>query len=400
MLRRAAYSFIMEERLVNRRICVATSGRADYGLLTWPMRDIAAAEGLTLQLVVTGTHLEDRHGNTVSQIEADGFAIDARVPMDLTADDPASLARAMAMGLTGTVEALERLRPDMLMLLGDRFETLALAEAAMVSGVPIAHIGGGDVTEGAIDEGIRHAITKLCHLHLATHEDAARRIIRMGEAPDRVHVVGNPGLDQLTRRPPLSRDALEASLGRPLGARNLLVTFHPVTLLPDHGRAELDALLRALGSLTDVTLWVTRANADPGGTAVNAALDAFAVGRENVSLHDALGPAYLPLLAACDAVVGNSSSGLAEAPSVRTPTVDVGLRQAGRLVGPSVLHCAADPTAISRAIAKAMSGDVPGFDNPYGDGHSSGRIVQALIAAPSRDILLRKRFFDGEPPHV
>lgn len=385
---------------MNRRICVATSGRADYGLLTWPMRDIAAADGLTLQLLVTGTHLEDRHGGTVSQIDADGFVIDARVPMGLTADDPASLARASAAALTGTVEALERLRPDILMLLGDRFETLALAQAAMLGGVPVAHIGGGDVTGGAIDEGIRHAVTKLSHLHLATHEDAARRIIRMGEAPDRVRVVGNPGLDLLHRTPPMPRGTLEARLGLPLGERNLLVTFHPVTALPDHGRAELDALLKALEPLTGTTLWMTRANADPGGMAINAALEAFGEGRDNVSLHDALGPAYLPLLAVCDAVVGNSSSGLAEAPSVRTPTVDVGLRQAGRLAGPSVIHSKPDPAAITAAIARAMAGDVSGFDNPYGDGHSSARIVEALISAPPRDTLLRKRFFDGEPPHA
>ncbi|KQY84861.1 hypothetical protein ASD25_07565 [Brevundimonas sp. Root1423] len=390
----------MEARLGTRRICVATSGRADYGLLTWPMRDIAAAEGLSLQLLVTGTHLEARHGMTVGQIEADGFAIDARVPMGLTADDPAGLARSSASCLTGAVEALLRLQPDMLMLLGDRFETLVLAQAAMLAGVSIAHIGGGDVTEGAIDEGVRHAITKLSHLHLVTHADAARRVARMGEAPDRIHVVGNPGLDMLARAPAMARDALEARLGRPPGARNLLVTFHPVTTLPDKGLAELDALLKALEPLTDVTLWITRANADPGGMAVNAALEAFAAGRGNVSLHDALGPAYLPLLTACDAVIGNSSSGLAEAPSVRTPTVDVGLRQAGRLAGPSVIHCEADPTAISAAIARAMAGDVPGFDNPYGDGQSSARIVQVLISAPPRDILLRKRFFDGEPPHA
>lgn len=390
----------METGLGKRRICVATSGRADYGLLTWPMRDIAASDALSLQLLVTGTHLEEGHGMTVDQIEADGFAIDARVPMALTADDPAGLARSSAACLTGAVEALQRLQPDMLMLLGDRFETLALAQAAMLTGVPIAHIGGGDVTEGAIDEGIRHAITKLSHLHLVTHEEAARRVIRMGEPPDRVHVVGNPGLDRLTRAPAMAREALEARLGRPLGARNLLVTFHPATTLPDKGLAELDALLEALEPLTDVTLWITRANADPGGLAFNAALEAFAAGRSHVSLHDALGPAYLPLMAACDAVVGNSSSGLAEAPSVRTPTVNVGLRQAGRLAGPSVLHAAADPAAISAAVARAMAGDVPGFDNPYGDGRSSGRIVQALISAPPRDILLRKRFFDGEPPHA
>lgn len=388
----------MEARLAKRRICVATSGRADYGLLLWPMRAIAASADLELRLLVTGAHLEARFGATADQIEADGFAIDARVPTDLSRDDPEGLARSSALALAGAVEALARLKPDIMMLLGDRFETLALAQAAMLAGVPVAHIGGGDVTEGAIDEGIRHAITKLSHLHLTTHAEAARRVIRMGEAPDRVHVVGNPGLDGLGRTAAMPREALEAALGRPLGARNLLVTFHPVTTLPDKGQGELQALLSALEPLTDITLWLTMANADAGGQAINAALRAFADARPNVSLHAALGPAYLPLLAACDAVAGNSSSGLTEAPSVRTPTVDIGLRQAGRLAGPSVLHCAAEPAAISRAITRAMAGDVPGFDNPYGDGESSARIVQALISAPPRDILLRKRFFDGEQP--
>ena len=390
----------MGDRLAKRRICVATSGRADYGLLYWPMRDIAAAEDLALQLLVTGTHLEPRFGETVRQIEADGFAIDARVPMDLTDDSPQALARSTALALTGAVEALERLKPDMLMVLGDRFETLALVQAAMLTRTPVAHIGGGDVTEGAIDEGIRHAITKLSHLHFATHAEARDRVVRMGEEPERVHLVGNPGLDLLTRAPPMDREALETALGWPLGARNLLVTFHSVTTLPDRGLAECEALLAALAPMSDVTLWITRPNSDPGGVAINAALDAFAEGRANVSLHDALGVAYLPLLAVCDAVVGNSSSGLAEAPSVGKPTVDVGLRQAGRLAGPSVLHCVAETPAIAAALARAMAGDVPGFDNPYGDGQSSARIVDALRAAPPRDVLLRKRFFDGETSHV
>lgn len=399
MLRRAAYSFIMEGRLANRRICVATSGRADYGLLVSPMRGIAASDALSLQLLVTGTHLEPRFGETVRQIEADGFAIDARVPIDLVADNPASLARSSALALTGAVEALDRLKPDILMLLGDRFETLALAQAALLAGIPVAHIGGGDVTEGAIDESIRHAVTKLSHLHFVTHAGARRRVVQLGEAPDRVHLVGNPGLDILTHAPAMPRAALEAGLGRPLGDRNLLVTFHPVTTLPDRGRGEIEALLTALEPRSEVMLWITRANADAGGGAINAALEAFAKGRSNVSLHDALGPAYLPLLAICDAVVGNSSSGLTEAPSVGTPTVDIGLRQAGRLAGPSVLHCAAQPADISGAIDRAMAGEVPGFDNPYGDGRSSPRIVEILRSAPPREVLLRKRFHDGESVH-
>jgi len=390
----------MEGRLAKRRICVATSGRADYGLLYWPMRDIAASDALSLQVLVTGTHLEARFGMTVDRIEADGLVIDARVPMGLSGDDPVCLARSSALALTGATEALMRLKPDMVLLLGDRFETLALAQAATLTGVPIAHIGGGDVTEGAIDEGLRHAITKLSHLHFVTHDQARQRVIRMGEPPERVHLVGNPGLDHLIRTPPMAPEHLAQTLKRPLGTRNLLVTFHPVTTLPDKGLAQLAALLDTLAPMTDVSLWITRANADAGGMAINAVLDAFAEGRPNVSLHDALGDAYLPLLARCDAVVGNSSSGLAEAPSVRTPTVNIGLRQAGRLAGPSVIHVEAESTSIGEAIRRGMNGDVPGFDNPYGDGRSSGRIVQQLVDAPDCDTLLRKRFFDGEATHA
>mgnify|MGYP003575014924 CR=1 FL=1 len=385
----------MNERSGKRRICVATSGRADYGLLHWPMRDIAEAPDLTLQVMATGTHLEPRFGETVTQIEADGFTIDARVPMQLTDDRPQTLARATALALTGAAEALERLAPDILLVLGDRYETLALVQAAMLTRTPVAHIGGGDVTEGAIDEGVRHAITKLAHLHLVTHDEAAARVIHMGEAPDRVHRVGNPGLDHLTRAPRLDRAELERRLGRPLGDRNLLVTFHPVTTLPDRGLGELTALLAALDHWPEATLWFTGVNSDPGSDKIAAALQAFVASRPNASLHEALGAAYLPLLAVCDAVVGNSSSGLAEAPSVQTPTVNVGLRQAGRLAGPSVLHADGEVAAIRAALERALARDVPSFDNPYGDGRSSARIVSALRGAPPRDLLLRKRFHEA-----
>ncbi|GAA0611256.1 UDP-N-acetylglucosamine 2-epimerase [Brevundimonas kwangchunensis] len=384
----------------NKRICVATSGRADYGLLLWPMRDIAAASDLDLQVLVTGSHLEERFGRTVDQILADGLPVTASVPMALTADDPVTLARASAHCVVGTAEALAALQPDILLVLGDRYETLAIVQAAMLTRTPVAHIGGGDVTEGAIDEGIRHAITKLAHIHLATHRGAAGRIVQMGESPDRVHIVGSPALDNLRRIKPLERNVLERRLGRSLASRNLLVTFHPVTTLPDLGLCELSALLESLSTLPeDIHLWFTRANADPGGVTMNERLERFVRERANTSLHDALGPLYLPLLAACDAVVGNSSSGLGEAPSVRTPTVDIGFRQQGRLAGPSVIQCAARPDQIEPALYRALAGDVPGFDNPYGDGHSSARIVQVLRTAPPQDILLRKRFFDGDSQH-
>jgi UDP-hydrolysing UDP-N-acetyl-D-glucosamine 2-epimerase len=383
--------------MAERRICVITSGRADYGLLYWPMRAIAADPYLALQLIVTGGHLDPRFGSTVEQIEADGFPIGARVPILGDDDSPLAAAETSARAVRGVADALVRLQPDLVLLLGDRFEILGCAQAAMLCGVPVAHIGGGDITGGAFDDGIRHALTKLSHVHFATHDAAARRIMQMGEAPDRVHIVGNPGLDYLRQAPAIGRAQLETLLGAPLGERNLLVTFHPVTLAADQGMAELEALLSALGELPDkVSLWVTGCNPDPGHDAFSARMAAWADGRSNVHLRASLGPAYAPLMSVADAVVGNSSSGLTETPSVGTPTVDIGDRQAGRTAGETVVHAAAEPHAIREAIGKAFAMTCEGGTNPYGDGHSSERIVQVLRSLPDRQTLLRKPFQDLE----
>ncbi|MEJ6788925.1 UDP-N-acetylglucosamine 2-epimerase [Brevundimonas sp. BR2-1] len=379
-----------------RRICVVTGGRADYGLLQWVMHDIREADDLELQLVVTGSHLEAAFGLTADQIEADGFAIDARVPLGLEADGPDDTVRAMARCLTGVSEAFEALRPDIMLVLGDRYEILAAAQAALIHGVPVAHIAGGDTTEGAFDENIRHALTKMAHIHLVTNELSARRVRQLGEAPDSIHVVGSPGLDQLRRRPLLDRPALEAALGAPLGARNILLTFHPVTLTADRGRGEFEALLAALDALPrDVVKWITRPNADPGHRTLEEALDLWARDRPDVRVFASLGQLrYLSLMAQVDAVVGNSSSGLYEAPSFGVPTVDIGDRQKGRLAAASVIHCPAEAGAIASAVQAAFALDCSGVENPYGDGRSAGRIVQILRAAPPRAALLAKAFHE------
>lgn len=379
-----------------RRICVVTGGRADYGLLQWVMHDIRAADDLELQLVATGSHLEVGFNMTADQIEADGFEIDARVPLVLEADGPGDTVRAMARCLTGVSDALEALGPDLLLVLGDRYEILAAAQAALIQGVPVAHIAGGDTTEGAFDESIRHALTKMAHIHLVTNDPSARRVRQLGEAPDRIHVVGSPGLDQLRRRPLLDRAALEAALGRPLGARNILVTFHPVTLTADRGQGEFEALMTALDALPrDVVKWITRPNADPGHRAIEEALDLWARDRPDVRVFASLGQLrYLSLMAQVDAVVGNSSSGLYEAPSVGVPTVDIGDRQKGRLAAASVIRCAAQADAIAAAVEAAFQLDCAGVVNPYGDGFSAGRIIQVLRQAPPRAALLAKTFHE------
>lgn len=384
----------MAERVT---ICVVSSGRADYGLIR-PLLDALRADPRTVgQLLLTGTHADDRFGS-----EADGRLLaDALVPMPLDGDDAAGAARGAAAVLTGVVEALERLKPDAVLIVGDRYEILAVAQAAMLLRLPLIHLGGGDVTEGAIDEGIRHAVSKLAQVHLVTHAEAARRLRQLGEEDWRIHTVGNPSLDSLIAAATLPDAALEGLLGRPVGADNLLVCFHPVTLLPDGGLAEFRALLAVLGELPVSThMWVTRPNADPGHEALNRHLDDWAkegaAGRANVSIHAALGPAYLPLMARCRAVVGNSSSGLTETPSLCIPTVNVGVRQQGRLAGETVFHCAGEVEAIRDALARAMAADLAGAINPYGDGKTVPRILSVLTSLPERDVLMHKRFIDIE----
>lgn len=378
-----------------QRICVVTGSRAEYGLLYWVLHDLKAAPAVQLQLIATGSHLSAEHGMTVQQIEADGFVVDRRVEMLLSGDSACAVAKSVGLGVIGLSDALESLQPDVVLLLGDRFEILAAAQACLLHKIPLAHIAGGDVSEGAYDESIRHAITKMAQVHFVTNEDAARRVRQMGENPRRVHVVGSPGLDHLRRLPLLSKADLERALGAPLGKRNLLVTFHPVTLSQDDGLSEFSELLAALDSTDhDTTIWFTRPNADSGGRAIAARLEAWAAQQGlRVQVHTSLGQLrYLSLMAMSDAVVGNSSSGLYEAPSLGVPTVNIGERQRGRLAATSVQHCAAERTAIAASIANALSSDARGTVNPYGDGRSAARIVAALRALPPTAQLLRKPF--------
>lgn len=381
---------------MSRRICVVTGSRAEYGLLYWVLKALLDSPDFELQLVVTGMHLSTEFGMTVRQIEADGLPIARRVEMLLASDTPGGTAKSLALGLIGFSDAIEALQPELVVVLGDRFEILAVAEAALLHNVPLVHIGGGDTTEGAIDESIRHAITKMSHLHLVTNADAARRVRQMGEDPARIEFVGNPGLDHLLKTPLLSREALAQSLGKPLGASNLLVTFHPVTLEPSDARAQQQSMLAALDQLDDTTtLWLTRPNADVGGRELAGDLDRWAADRPRAHVFTSLGQQrYLSLMAQVDAVVGNSSSGLCEAPSFGIPTVNIGNRQRGRLAGDSVIHCAPQTEDIRAAIAKALQMNCTETINPYGDGRSTARIMSALRRLQADHRLLKKRFHD------
>jgi UDP-hydrolysing UDP-N-acetyl-D-glucosamine 2-epimerase len=382
--------------VARRKICVVTGGRADYGLLYWPMKEIQASPHFALQVAVTGMHLSPEFGATVATIERDGFPVEARVEMLLSSDTPVGVAKSIGLGVIGFADALERLRPDLLLLLGDRFEILAAAEAALVARLPVAHLCGGDVTEGAFDEAIRHAITKMAHLHFATNEPAARRLRQLGEDPRRIFTVGSPGIDYIRRLEPMSRAELARETGLDLDRRLLLVTFHPATL--SHGSAvgEFDELLAALEGLgPDVALAFTRPNADNDGRALARRLDDFVAAHPHARAFAALGSRlYLSLLRHADAMVGNSSSGLYEAPSLGTPTVDIGDRQQGRLKAESVISCGAERGAIAAAIAQALQRGKRPVKNPYGDGDSARRIVDILASIDDFRALTKKRFFD------
>ena len=384
--------------MTRKKIAVVTGSRAEFGILHWVIADIRDDPELELALFVTGSHLAAAHGNTVREIEEAGFPVAARVPINLHDDSAEGIALSMGLCLTGMVKEFGETAPDIVVLLGDRFEIFAAAQAAMLLRIPIAHIAGGDVTEGAIDDAMRHSITKMAHLHFATNAESAERIAAMGEQPDRVFVTGSPALDHLHRTPLLDEPELEQSLGAPLGTRNFLLTFHPVTLEWDYGLGQLDNLLSVLDARLEAEdrLWITRSNADSGGKAINDRLDDWCSARDNTHIYTSLGQSrYFSLLAKADAAIGNSSSGLYEAPSFGTPTVNIGNRQGGRLVANSVFSCEPDSESVDAALTCALAFDRASAYNPYGDGRSSARIVSALKEAPPSRQLLHKRFFRG-----
>lgn len=378
-----------------RRIAFFTSTRAEYGLLRPLMAEVAARPDLALQVIVSGTHLSEAHGNTWREIVADSFPIDARVEMSVDADDAEGVALSAAQVLSGVAGALVRLKPDVLVLLGDRFELLAAGQAAVFARVPIAHIHGGEATEGAIDDSIRHALTKLSHWHFAAAEPYAERIRQMGEAPDRVWNVGAPAMDNIAALEPVPKAAMESFLGLALRAPALLVTYHPVTLEDDGGLAAMQALLAVLDTGAGSVV-ITGANADPGSNAIRASLQAFADERPGrVVLFESLGARrYLSLMRHVDAVVGNSSSGLLEAPAIGVPTVDIGPRQQGRLRAPSVLHCGESAVEIKQALGTALSAEHRAIaarcESPYGRPGAARRIVDQLATV---DMAVRAKPF-------
>jgi len=363
------------------------------------MKRIAADDELQLQLLVTGAHLSPEFGLTWREIEKDGFVIDEKIEMLLSSDSPVGIGKSVGLGVIGFSEALQRLAPDLLVLLGDRFEILAAAQAALFARLPIAHIAGGDTTEGAFDEAVRHSITKMSHLHFATNEAAAQRIRQLGENPAHIFNAGSPGIDYIKNSTLLSRDELQADLGITFRDKNILVTFHPATLEKAAAASQFGQLLDALALFEpEWGIFITKANADPEGRIINEMADEFSAAGTNAYTFTSLGQLrYLSLLREVDMVVGNSSSGLYEAPSFQKPTVDIGARQQGRLAAASVIHCEPVREDIVRAIREAAERDCSRVENPYGDGHSAARIVAEIKKINDFNGLLKKHFFMALP---
>ncbi len=381
------------------RLCAVTGSRADWGLLS-PVLDRLRSTPIELQIIATGSHLSADFGTTVNDIERDGFTLAQRVSLDLGKDNSLGTSEALAQAIVGIGRGLAELRPDLLLILGDRYEIFAAAQAALIARVPIAHIAGGDISEGAYDDAIRHAITKLSHLHFTTNDQSRRRVIQLGEPDERVFNTGSPGIDAIQRTARWPRERLQQRLGFELRRNNLAITFHPATLDPAAPTQQLAPLLDALARLgDDVGLIFTGANADDGGQAINRGIMAFVATRANACYRVSLGQAgYHSLVEQADIVVGNSSSGLYEAPTLRTPSLDIGIRQQGRLRGPSVRHAVNDSDAIHAAIIALLENPPRDYTNPYGDGNASERIVDALLAIADPAALLIKHFVDiGSP---
>ncbi len=384
--------------LIKRKIAVFTGTRAEYGLLYELISEIQRSPSMQLQLIVSGTHLSPEFGSTSRHIEVDGFPIESRVEMLLASDTAVGVTKSMGLGLIGFADELERLKPDILVVLGDRYEALAIAQSAMIARIPIAHIHGGEATEGLIDEAIRHSITKMSHLHFVAAEKFQRRVIQLGEDPQRVWVVGASGLDNIAKLKPVSKKTLETDLGLVLKSPIFLVTYHPVTLGDNDSNLKMRTLLQVLDE-TGGTIIITGSNADTGGVALQSEATRFASARpERVAFVESLGARrYLSLMQHADVVVGNSSSGLIEAPAIGVPTVDIGERQLGRLLANSVIHCSEAAEDIRWAVEHALTDQHKQIaacrQTPYGAPGSAERISRVLDEYPLEGIL-KKRFFD------
>ena len=383
---------------MKRKICVVTGSRADYGLLRWVMQGIKEDPELILQVIATGMHLSSTFGLTYKEIEADGFRIDLKLEILNDSDSPVGIAESMGQGLIGCAKAFDDLQPDIVVVLGDRFEIFAAAAAALVARIPIAHLHGGETTIGAYDEAFRHSITKMSQLHFVAAEEYRNRVIQLGENPSSVFLVGGLGVDNIRNLVLLDKGELEDSLKLKFNAKSLLITFHPVTLENQTAEHQMKELLNVLSELRETTIIFTMPNADTGGRALIGMIEEFVIHNSNARAFTSLGQLrYLSCIDIVDGVVGNSSSGVMEVPSFKKGTINIGDRQLGRLQAKSIINSQPKEKNIRDSIERLYSEDFKRVlletTNPYGEGGASARIVKVLREV-SLDGVIKKTFYD------
>ena len=381
-----------------RKICVVTGTRAEYGLLRWVIDGIEKSKKLELSLIVTGMHLSPEFGLTINDIKKDGYKVTDKVEMLLSADTPSAISKSIGLGLIGFSDKYNLHKPDLLILLGDRYEILSAAIAALISCVPIAHIHGGESTEGAIDESIRHSITKMSNLHFVAASSYKKRVIQLGESPEYVFNVGGLGMDNINKLQLLNKNNLQELLDFKFGSKSLMITFHPETLEKNSSEDQMKQILEALNSFSDINLIFTMPNSDADSRVIMKIIEDFCKKRRNSKFFVSLGQVnYLSCLKYVDGVVGNSSSGLIEAPSFKKGTINIGDRQKGRLKANSIIDCSAVKSEIISAIKKMYSADfqinLKKTINPYGNGGASKEIIK-IINKVNLNNVLKKRFHD------
>ncbi len=381
-----------------RKLCVVTGSRAEYGLLRPVLKRIQEDKELILQIVVTGMHLDDRYGLTYQEIERDDFVIDEKIEMNLASDTTIGTCKSMGIGMIGFTEAYERLKPDMVLILGDRYEIFVAASVATISKIPIAHIHGGEITQGAYDDCMRHAITKMSYLHFTSTSEYRKRVIQLGEHPDRVYEVGALGIENIKEMTFLSKEELENTLQIDLKNLFMLITFHPITLEKSSVKTQFEQLLEALDYFQEYNVIFTKSNADTGGYIINQMIDTY-VSKNNkrAFAFTSLGSLrYLSLMGYSCAVIGNSSSGIMEAPFLKVVTVDVGDRQRGRVKSASVINCEDSSQDIIGAIKEALNYDWNGriAVNPYEGKDTSYQVVTVIKQVLKEEINLKKSFYD------
>ncbi|MDX4065370.1 UDP-N-acetylglucosamine 2-epimerase [Aliarcobacter skirrowii] len=383
---------------MKRKVCVVTGTRAEYGLLYWLLKEIEADKELQLQLIVTGMHLSPEFGLTYKEIEKE-FSVNKKIEMLLSSDTSVGISKSMGLAQISFAESYDELKPDIVIVLGDRYEIFSATSAAMIARIPIAHIHGGEKTEGAFDESIRHSITKMSHLHFVATEEYKNRVIQLGENPNRVFNVGGMGIENIKRLKLLTKDEFEESINFKLNSKNILVTFHPVTLENSTAKEQFQQLLDAIDELEDTNIIFTKANSDTDGRVINKMIDDYVTKNSNKSIvFTSLGQLrYLSALQYVDAVVGNSSSGLAEAPSFKIGTINIGDRQKGRIKASSVIDCEPNKDSILKSFEKLYSKEfqetLKTTINPYGDGYASKKIVEIFKSVDLKNIL-KKSFYD------